>query len=556
MRFFLLVILFAGALHAGEFRVGVGVVDITPKLCKGRSEQSILSQYDSVKNCFRWIHLAGFSPYYTALHKDRRLAEGVHDPIWSRALALQGSNGERLLMISTDLPGLTWKHINPIRRRISKMFGIPVSNIIIHSTHSHAAPDAAGYWSTLMWMHNKSYTDLLREWIYLSAREAFFNLTPARMKIVTTTHFSCFDPETLELKKDPDCRLPDFEFQFAKPEGQHYDELLIQRDERDPFVRNTRIIAAQFIDRFNSGKTIATFVNWHNHPDTMGDENHLVSSDYVHYLREYIEKVLGGKAVYFVGTLGNQIGGMRGTAVPLWNEKFERVYQPGVFDPKGRPVPVLVREGWEKIRGTGYEVASEAVTALKKVEATDKVDIKIQTEVLDNQVDNFIHNLMTGSVWNFDVDPEDRMRKYLLECFGLLGCVRSDVSVVQIGDLGFVTAPGEIDPAYFYGRKKTVADYGGKWGEWTFPAMPGLEPHIPGKHKTMIGSANNYLSYLVPASDNVGPLNSDHPNHYEEFVTIGKHFGDDTGNKQMQMLGAKERYSSRAILPRAQRTNP
>ena len=72
--------------------------------------------------------------------------------------------------------------------------------------------------------------------------------------------------------------------------------------------------------------------------------------------------------------------------------------------------------------------------------------------------------------------------------------------------------------------------------------MPGIQAYLPGKFHMLMGQANGYLSYLVHKPDNVGWWNRDHPNYYEEEVTVGADFGDDAGNQLMEMLGSKERY--------------
>ena len=527
-----------------ELRVGVSAVEITPTLCHDAASDARQEQFDSARNCYRWVHLAGFSPY-VPFKTDNRLAAGVHDPLWARALAIEGTNGETVVLVATDLPGLGSKHANHIRRRVEKAHGVPFTNVIIHSTHTHAAPDASGYWSTLMPGHNRRYTDRLREQIYQSIERALRGLQPAEMKVATTTHVSCHSPRTRQLKTDPDCHLPDINNQFDDASAA-YDHFLIQRDQRDPIVRNTRIVAAEFISP-TGGETIATLVNWHNHPDTLGSANRLISSDYPHYLREYVEQARGGTAVYVVGTLGNQIGGLRRTPVPLWNEQRQRVFSKVQIErdgsDRGPHVPVFVTEGMDKVRSIGYEVAHTAVTSLDTARPTANVTVGVQTQWLDSPVDNVLHVLATWSVWYDDVAAVDRPRYYWPRCWGLLGCARSDVSLIRVGDLSLITAPGEIDPAYFLGRRASTADYGDRWGTWHFPAISGVDQYMPGTHHAAIGSANDYLSYMIPTSDNVGWWNMNHPNHYEDGVTIGKHFGDDVFRTWLRLLGVSTQES-------------
>ena len=516
-----------------ELQVGVAAIEITPRFCAAAPAGIAEGEpFDAAHGCFRWVHLAGFSPYLPFVD-DNRLAEGVHDPLWSRALAVRNTDGETVVLVATDLPGLGRKHTSVVRRRVEQMLGVRASNVIIQSTHSHSAPDASGYWSTMLPGHNTPYTDLVRERVYESIASALATMRPARMRVATTTHVSCRDPATGELKREPECRLPDVNNEFDR-DGAAYDTFVIQRDQRDPIVRNTRIVAAAFLDAETS-ETYATLVNWNNHPDTLGSDNRLISSDYPHYLREYMERALGGTSVYLVGTLGNQIGGLRGTPVPLRDTAGDRVYEPDGSGESRRRAPMFVHSGWDHVRSTGFEVAAAAVAALEGAELVDTAPVSVRTTPLELPVDNMVHVLLTWSVWNHGVADEDAMRYGAPRCWGWLGCVPSEVALVRIGSLSLLTAPGEVDPAYLLGRERSVADYG-EWGRWEFPAMQGVDGGMPGTHHAIIGSANDYLSYMIPRSDYVGWWNMDHPNHYEDLVTIGRRFGDDVAQAWRVLL--------------------
>lgn len=516
-----------------QLLAGAAAVDVTPPLCEDAAADASVPQFDPERGCFRWIHLAGFSPY-VPFRRGNRLAEGVHDPIWARALALRDAEGETLVLVAADLPGLGRKHTGPVRRRAARDHGIPETHVILHSTHTHSAPDASGYWSTLMAGRNRRYTTWLRERLRTSIDRALDALRPARLTTATTTHAACQDRRSGALETADDCRLPAVNRDADDPAAA-YDRFVTQRDLRDPVVGNTRIVAAE-LRAVDGGETIATLVNWHNHPDTLGSGNRLLSSDYPHYLRQYLERERGGVAVFVAGTVGNQVSGLRGTPVPLWDEDGRRVVETA---PDGSERPVLVTEGWEKIRSTGYEIASAADAALDAAEPLPDADVAVTTVSFDTPVDNVIHLLGTWSVWHHDVEPEDRLRYRWPDCWGLLGCVRAEVALIEIGDLSLLTAPGEIDPAYALGRPEIAADYGPDWGVWRFPAMAGVDHLMPGRHHGFVGSAQDYLSYLVPRPDNTGWWNFDHPNHYEEWVTIGKRLGEDVARAWREVLAER-----------------
>ena len=512
---------------------GAAAVDITPVLCPDAAADASVPQFDAARDCFRWIHLAGFSPY-VPFRAGNRLAEGVHDPIWSRALALRDAGGETLVLVAADLPGLGRKHTGRVRRRVAREYGVPESHVVLHSTHTHSAPDASGYWSTLMAGHNRRYTTWLRGRIHASIVQALAALRPVTLTTATTAHVACQDRRSGALKTADRCRLPAINNEIDAP-GAAWDRFVIQRDLRDPVVGNTRIVAAE-LRAAETGDTVATLVNWHNHPDTLGSANRLLSSDYPHYLREYLERERGGVAVFVAGTVGNQMSGLRGTPAPLWDEAGRRVFE---TTPDGAARSVLVTDGWEKIRSTGYEIAHAAAVALDAAAPVPAPDLAVAAVSFETPIDNVIHLLGTWSVWHHDVEPADRLLYRWPDCWGLLGCVRAEAALIEIGDLSFLTAPGEIDPAHALGRPPSVAHYGPDWGPWRFPAMAGVDHLMPGRHHGFIGSAQDYLSYLVPPADNTGWWNFDHPNHYEEWVTIGKRFGDDVLRAWRELLAAR-----------------
>ena len=61
---------------AAELEVGVAAVDITPRLCPEATVDGAADgpPFDSAGDCFRWVHLAGFSPYVP--YATNRIAQG------------------------------------------------------------------------------------------------------------------------------------------------------------------------------------------------------------------------------------------------------------------------------------------------------------------------------------------------------------------------------------------------------------------------------------------------------------------------------------------------
>src|SRR5436190_2184932 len=72
---------------------------------------------------------------------------------------------------------------------------------------------------------------------------------------------------------------------------------------RPPWFFDQELRALQFISDADSS-TVATLINWSTHPESLEDDNELVSSDFPHYIRQRVEAELGGTAVYFTGDIG------------------------------------------------------------------------------------------------------------------------------------------------------------------------------------------------------------------------------------------------------------
>ncbi len=491
---------------------------------------------------FNMVPLAGFGGFITGL--DFRPMKGIIDDIESRTIAIS-KDGLDLILQSNDLVGMLHVDMNPVKRRIERELGIPFANIVIASTHTHASPDPVGIWAGTEF--DESWLADVRERMFESARAAFLARRPAVLKSVTVEPETGMDRLTLVPKRAPAVREAD-QLDIHDDPARGFDVWLLQNDLRDPIVRNTAISAMRFDDPAGSG-TIATVVNWHDHPEVMGEANHHISADFAGHLRRRVESRSGGLCVYFSGTLGGQIGALRGTLVPRRDGSGRRVHQPGVFDANGAPVPEFVSDtGFDKAWSLGLEVADEAVAALDAQAPTAAPGLDVRTD--DHYVDfeNPAFQALTFTLTNLRrSDPQDRPISASW-AVSSVGVVRSQISWLRVGDVEIVTFPGEAPPEYLLGRHASVGRWTG-WPDWPFPAMPALRPHLGARDVMAFSLANNYLGYLVPASDTLNLWDVNHPNHYEEIVSSGPNFGDGCGTRLMQMVGSPQRFSGYPARP-------
>jgi len=95
---------------AGDLRMGAAAVDVTPP---------------------PGAPMAGY--YFN------RAAEGVHDPLFAKALVFE-KDGARAALVACDLIGLPRPVVERARRLIEQSTGIPGERVMISATHAHTGP--------------------------------------------------------------------------------------------------------------------------------------------------------------------------------------------------------------------------------------------------------------------------------------------------------------------------------------------------------------------------------------------------------------------------------
>lgn len=204
--------------------------------------------------------------------------------LFARAIVFE-KGGVRLAIVSVD--NLGWTSALGDRSR-ALIKGIPAENILIGSTHTHSAPDAYGFPDET----GKSNVDLkYLDWcvkqIADAVQEAEKNIVPASLKIAVG-----------EAK--------------GKIAYNYYADKLY-----DPRCGVIQAIA-------NSGKVIATLVNYAVHPEVIGSGQGILSPDLCGPLYERIESKAGGVAIFMNGAQGGMVTAdtrlENGKEVNTWEE--------------------------------------------------------------------------------------------------------------------------------------------------------------------------------------------------------------------------------------------
>jgi hypothetical protein len=207
-------------------------------------------------------------PVYLAGFGQNRVAQGVHDDLYARVLALE--MGEtRLAWVALDIIGLPRHHCRAIQSRLNAQF--PGLHTIIACTHTHHGPDTIGLWGPNPTTQgvNFEYLDGLKNSIVESVDEAFGQLKTAAMRAAVITVAG------------------------------------VAKNARDPHVLDEELTCLQFCGAEN--QVIATLLIFPCHPEVLWDGNPQITSDYVHTLRTHVEAETNAPSLFMAGALGGMM---------------------------------------------------------------------------------------------------------------------------------------------------------------------------------------------------------------------------------------------------------
>ena len=423
---------------AAELRAGVAQSVITPELLQEHA-----------------VYLAGFG--------HNRVATGLHDDLYARCLAL-GIATETLVICSADLIGLFYDDVLTIRREFQQKTPA-ASFLVVASTHTHAGPDTLGLYGPkpLETGIDGKYLDWVDQRIATTAADAVRAMQSAR----------------LELGRDDHPLLG-----------------LLQGVDRPPVVKDPFLFVMRLIAR-STGRTIATVVNWSDHPEVLGRKNTQITSDYPYWVRAYLEKQLGGTALFFSGSIGkvSPLGGQ----VSLPDPETGKIAEDGT---------------WRKAELLGTEIGRLAERALKNAEQVNLDSFSIQTGIVFVPMHNpnfraaeaagvFAGRKPLYTDGKLDPGTEKRDLPDVGRVEYAIGHdIQTEVDYIQLRAGGravaeILTIPGEIYPELVNGG---IARYPGA----DYPEAP-LEPVLREQLKTtyqfIFGLGNDEIGYLIPKAE-------------------------------------------------------
>jgi len=106
-----------------------------------------------------------------------RIAEGAHDALWARALAL-GDAAATLVIAAADVVYFRWDDVDAMRAAFAEQTGLPGENLVICATHNHNGPECTYHFGGT---RQDPYIGQLRDQVVAAAVEAQARMAPARV---------------------------------------------------------------------------------------------------------------------------------------------------------------------------------------------------------------------------------------------------------------------------------------------------------------------------------------------------------------------------------------
>jgi hypothetical protein len=441
------------ALNCGapSFRAAVCVRDITPITPGLAAAYTATFGQPAVVNHTDPVFMAGFG--------DNRAATGYNDRLWARTVVLDGL-GDRVAITSLDVVGYLNGEVDTIRSMVSPESEIDYA--VVHSTHQHEGPDTIGIWgpNALTTGIDFGYLDFVNASVADCIDEAAANLEPARIKFATT------DSVGLSLGLDVE----------DDGDGVSDGKVLVDDDllapATDGRIVDSRLSIMQVTEREGQKDVIATLVNFASHPESLGSNNTLLTSDFPHYARERIEEAAGGTAIWVSGDLGVLQGPLDidvedpDTGMPAVRRTFRWA------EVHGEQLADRVLSAIPSTPGQPVAVIRSATTKPVPVRLDNPFfRFFIALGVINSRLDLFTNGVADPSVGFPLPAPFDEIPQALGED------LHTEVGAFTINEASFAVVPSELDPQI---------------GETYRAAMTGA------KHTFIIGLGNDEIGYQLP----------------------------------------------------------
>ncbi len=438
-----------------------------------------------------------FQAMWLAGSSNGRALKEIHDDVWVRAIVLTQGNTS-IAILSADIIGFPRRPIKGIEDEIREATGIDY--VLWSSTHTHQAPDTLGIWGPSL------NTTGISDWY-------FDQVVAAGIQVLE---------EAAEDQVAVEVTVAQYDIQPTDCEGQGINNF--NEDHRDPNITDERLFSLLFTEE-GSANTVATLVNWPNHPEVMIDET-ILTSGFAHYLREGLEdgvEAPGGAVPGFGGT-GIYVQGMcGGMMTPLGTDPFD------LFGTQWTDY------SFDMVQAQGDYLAYFALNSLQEGELLEAPELRFRFKEIEALVENqgywlYLNmDVLDRELFFFEIeDPEGFIDE------DNMPTAISEVGVIELGPVEILTVPGEMLPEIGFGGydgshtgplQTLIDETTNPLDIADAPDPPYLHDLMDGEYKLVIGLANDELGYIIPDWEyELGALpylSEAEGDHYEETNSVG-----------------------------------
>jgi len=212
-------------------------------------------------------------------------SKGVLHDIWAKALVVESSPGSRIVIVTTDLLGLSHEISEEVARQVDGLYGVKRAQLLLNSSHTHSAPMI---WPCVDVIYDFGPKD--QQMVSMYGQQLIVKL----VKLVGAA-LADLAPATLYT-------------------GHGSAEFAINRREKlfgtGPVDHDVPVLKVVGPD----GKTKAVLFGYACHNTTLVEDNFLINGDYAGFAQLALEQSNpGAQAMFLMGCAGDQNPSPRGT---------------------------------------------------------------------------------------------------------------------------------------------------------------------------------------------------------------------------------------------------
>jgi hypothetical protein len=210
-------------------------------------------------------------------------SDGVLVPLWAKALALESSKGQRIVMVTIDVVGIPRSVADEVATRVQKQYGLERRQLLLNASHTHSGPMVWPHLMNLSVMAPEEERNLRAYSQRLT--DALVSVTGAALKdLASATVFYGEGSAAFAMNR----RLP-------TPTG-------FKNSPNPDGLVDHRVPVLKIAD--GSGKVRAILFAYACHNTTLGADIYQFSGDYAGYAQGALEREYPGAAAMFMALCG------------------------------------------------------------------------------------------------------------------------------------------------------------------------------------------------------------------------------------------------------------